>query len=178
MSDCGAPMKLPVWFDRALQSDHACAPALLLRARLERQAGRLEAAEHVLRTFPVRAEPALRASADYELGGILDRQGRYDEAMTAFLEAKALLQPLAARHAAELKIIPHPDPIPDRQRPRQNCCNNGSMPPASLRLRTGWPCWPGIRVPAPLSWNRCWMRTRTWYPPRRQRFFTMMPLAR
>ncbi len=91
--------------DRALQSDNTCAPALLLRARLERQAGRLEAAENVLRTFPVRAEPALRASAGYELGSILDRQGRYDEAMTAFLEAKALLQPLAMRHAAELKII-------------------------------------------------------------------------
>ncbi len=91
--------------DRALQADGACPPALLLRSRLDRQAGRLEAAEQRLRTFPANAEVALRASAQYELGGILDRQGRYDEAMTAFMEAKALLQPQAARPAHELKVM-------------------------------------------------------------------------
>jgi tetratricopeptide (TPR) repeat protein len=90
--------------DRALQSDAACAPAMLLRARLERQAGRLEAAEKLLRTFPVNADQTLRANAAYELGGILDRQGRYDEAMTAFLEAKTFLQPNAAPHIAESKL--------------------------------------------------------------------------
>ena len=91
--------------DRALQADAACGPALLLRASLDRQAGKLEAAEKLLRTFPAGADPNLRASAAYELGGILDRLGNYDGAMTAFLEAKALLQPQAARHIAELKII-------------------------------------------------------------------------
>jgi tetratricopeptide (TPR) repeat protein len=91
--------------DRALQSDPAGAPALLLRARLDRQAGQLDAAEKRLRAFPAQADPHLRASAAYELGGILDRQGRYDEAMAAFLAAKALLQPLAGRPIAELKII-------------------------------------------------------------------------
>ena len=91
--------------DRALHLDANCATALLLRARLDRQAGRLEAAEQLLRTFPVKVDPNLRASASYELGGILDRQGRYDEAMTAFLGAKAFLQPMAARALAELNTL-------------------------------------------------------------------------
>ena len=91
--------------DRALQANAADGPALQLRARLERQAGQLEAAEKRLRTFPANADPALRAGAQYELGGILDRQGRYDEAMTAFRDAKALLQPQAARPAMELKVM-------------------------------------------------------------------------
>ncbi|HEX4349396.1 MAG TPA: sulfotransferase [Verrucomicrobiae bacterium] len=91
--------------DRALHLNPASAPALLLRAKLDRQAGRLEAAEKLLRDFPAGAEPVFRVGAAYELGGILDRQGRYDEAMTAFLEAKSLLQPQAERPAAELKIM-------------------------------------------------------------------------
>ena len=91
--------------DRALRADSACAPALLLRARLDRQAGRLDAAERLLRAFPANAEQTLRVGAAYELGGILDRQGRYDEAMTAFLAAKSMLQLQAERPAAELKIM-------------------------------------------------------------------------
>jgi hypothetical protein len=47
----------------------------------------------------------LRVRAGYELGGILDRQGRYDEAMSAFLEAKAILRPDAAPWAASLQTI-------------------------------------------------------------------------
>lgn len=91
--------------DRALRSDANCAPALLLRAKMERQAGRLDAAEKLLRTFPVKADQTFRVGAAYELGGILDRQGRYDEAMTAFLAAKSMLQLQADRPAAELKVI-------------------------------------------------------------------------
>jgi tetratricopeptide (TPR) repeat protein len=91
--------------DRALQSDATCASALLLRARLDRQTGRLEAAEKLLRTFPASTDPTLRANAAYELGGILDRQGRYDEAMITFLEAKSLLRQNAAPHIAELKLV-------------------------------------------------------------------------
>jgi tetratricopeptide (TPR) repeat protein len=90
---------------RALTADPACAAALLLCSRLQRQAGQLETAEKLLRTFPSHAAPALRAGAAYELGSILDRQGRYDEAMTAFLEAKNLLQPGAAPFLRDLKII-------------------------------------------------------------------------
>jgi tetratricopeptide (TPR) repeat protein len=91
--------------DRALHADAVCGPALLLRARLDRQAKRLDNAEELLRAFPVNSEPALRISAKYELGNILDRKGQYDEAMAIFLEAKALLQPQAERAAAELKVM-------------------------------------------------------------------------
>jgi len=47
----------------------------------------------------------------YELGGILDRQGRYDEAMTAFLEAKTILKrtprclPPICQPARPLKVV-------------------------------------------------------------------------
>jgi len=91
--------------ERALGLNSACTPALLARARLERQAGRLGAAEQLLRSFPTNADPANRVRAGYELGGILDRQGRYDEAMSAFLEAKALLSPHAERPLFELKVM-------------------------------------------------------------------------
>lgn len=90
---------------RALDADPGCGSARLLRARLERQLGRLDAAEQQLQAFSATADPALRASAYYELGGIRDRQQRYDEAMNAFLAAKALLQPQAYRPAHELKVM-------------------------------------------------------------------------
>ena len=86
--------------DRALHADGAFAPARLVRARLDRQAGRLEMAENTLRSFLTTADRESRVRGWYELGGILDRQQRYDEAMTAFLEAKALVRPDAPPLAA------------------------------------------------------------------------------
>jgi tetratricopeptide (TPR) repeat protein len=86
--------------ERALSLKPGLPAALLVRARLERQAGRLVEAEKILSSFPPGAERDMRARAQYELGGILDRQGRYDEAMTAFLAAKALLAHDAAPHIA------------------------------------------------------------------------------
>jgi tetratricopeptide (TPR) repeat protein len=91
--------------DRALQLNGACAPALLVRARLDRQAGRLEAAERLLRSIVANADRVIRIRSWYELGGILDRQGRYDEAMAAFLEAKSVARLDAPPHAALLKIV-------------------------------------------------------------------------
>ncbi len=91
--------------ERALKMNPSCALALLGRARLERQAGRLAAAEQILRDFPANAHRFIRVRAWYELGGILDRQGRYDEAMSAFLEAKTILKPDAAPFAAGLQTI-------------------------------------------------------------------------
>jgi len=90
---------------RALQANRACPSALLARARLDRQAGRLDEAERLLRSFPASSERTIRIRAGYELGGILDCQGRYDEAMSAFLEAKTLLRPDAAPFAISLKTI-------------------------------------------------------------------------
>jgi tetratricopeptide (TPR) repeat protein len=91
--------------DRALQADGQCAPALLLRAQLDRQKKQLDNAEKRLRAFPANAETATRISAKYELGNVLDRKGQYDEAMAIFLEAKALLRPQTERAAAELKVM-------------------------------------------------------------------------
>jgi tetratricopeptide (TPR) repeat protein len=79
--------------DRALQLDGVCPLALLARARLGRMAGRLEEAERMLRTFPPSADRETRIRSYYELGMVLDRQKRYDEAMAAFLQAKVLLSP-------------------------------------------------------------------------------------
>jgi tetratricopeptide (TPR) repeat protein len=91
--------------ERALQLDSTCVSALLLYAKLNRQAGRLDEAQKRIQSLPANIEPHFQARAAYEAGGILDRQGHYDEAMAAFLKAKALLRPQAERPAAELNII-------------------------------------------------------------------------
>lgn len=93
------------WIDHALRLKPNFPVALLVRARLERQAGRLSEAEAILKNFPAESNNHLRAQAQYELGGILDRQERYDGAMTAFLNAKALLSPFAEPHLRELGIV-------------------------------------------------------------------------
>jgi len=71
--------------------------ALLAKARLKRLAGEIEAAEQDVRALLGKSncDPQVRIRAWYELGGILDRQKRFEEAMTAFKEAKALQRPAA-----------------------------------------------------------------------------------
>ena len=91
--------------DRVLAAVPTYPAALLLRARLERTAGRLEAAEQVLRSFITKPVPLVwtHAQAWYELATVLDRQEKYDEAMTAFFNAKSLLQPQAPGYLQALK---------------------------------------------------------------------------
>ena len=93
--------------DRALSRDLNHRPAQLVRARLDRLCGRLTDAEGRVRAVLSGGEkdPWVRARGYYELGEILDRQSRYGEAFEAFLEAKALVRPLATRHAATLAGI-------------------------------------------------------------------------
>jgi Tfp pilus assembly protein PilF len=91
--------------ERALRQNPGCAAARLVRARLENQAGRPGEAEQLLRSTPAGASPFIRVRAAYELGQLLDRQGRYEEAMSAFLEAKSVLRPQAERPVAELRIV-------------------------------------------------------------------------
>jgi tetratricopeptide (TPR) repeat protein len=89
--------------ERALQMEGKCALALLAQARLERMSGRLQEAEAVVRPLVAGTDTetwSTRIRGWYELGAILDRQGRYDEAMSAWVEAKALIRPNAAPYAA------------------------------------------------------------------------------
>lgn len=86
------------WVDRALTANVEHPAALLTRARLSRLGGKLEAAEGLLRSLLTKsfADVPTRTRSWYELGNVLDRQGRYDEAMGAFLAAKTLLRPASA----------------------------------------------------------------------------------
>jgi Tfp pilus assembly protein PilF len=85
--------------NRALHLDSSFPAALLARARLERQSSQLEVAETTLRSFLSVPAPNswVLVQAWYELGTVLDRQGRFDEAMEAFLQAKKRQQPQADR---------------------------------------------------------------------------------
>ncbi len=92
--------------ERALKLDASYPPARLARARLERQCGRLAEAESRVRELlkNVSSDPWW-SHCWYELGELLDREGRYDEAMEAFLEAKALIRPVVVNHAATLRRV-------------------------------------------------------------------------
>lgn len=91
--------------ERALGLQPAFGPALLIRARLDRQTGKLEDAERGLQTLLRTENRELRARAYYELGMVLDRQGQYDKAMSAWKDAKSLLQPDAASLLAQLEVV-------------------------------------------------------------------------
>ncbi|MDB6036732.1 MAG: Sulfotransferase [Verrucomicrobiales bacterium] len=83
---------------RALKREPAHSRAQVVKARLLRITGKLEEGENTLREAIANpaCDPSNRIRAWYELGQILDRQCRYEEAMAAFLEAKALQLPGAA----------------------------------------------------------------------------------
>jgi tetratricopeptide (TPR) repeat protein len=93
--------------ERALKLDSICPEALLVRARLERLAGRLETAEQFARALLTRpiADPTTHAQAWYELATVLDREEKFDDAMTAFLEAKALLRPQVGELPTQLQAF-------------------------------------------------------------------------
>lgn len=92
--------------ERALKLEPANPPARLLRARLERLSGQLVDAEARMRVLLKDAtEDPWWGRCWYELGDILDRLARYDDAMEAFLEAKALIRPVVVNHVATLQRI-------------------------------------------------------------------------
>ena len=77
---------------------------LLARGNVHRQIGQLDLAEklfHILIARP-NADPSVRAVAGYELAGLYDHTGKYDLAMSALLEAKALQRRSSAQ---PLKIM-------------------------------------------------------------------------
>jgi len=90
---------------RAAQIDRKDPRVLFQEAALTRLRGKLPEAESLFRQLlanPASGDQA-RIRASYELAGILDSGGRYDEAMTALLEGKALLRAHAGPYAASLQ---------------------------------------------------------------------------
>jgi tetratricopeptide (TPR) repeat protein len=88
---------------RALRLDGTNALALLVTARLARSAGRPDEGERLVRSFLGRSGEdswSTRIRGWYELGANLDFQGRYAEAMAAFLSAKAMIRPIAGPYLA------------------------------------------------------------------------------
>ncbi|PYJ05046.1 MAG: hypothetical protein DME25_09135 [Verrucomicrobia bacterium] len=68
--------------------------AVSARAHVHRQMGQLDRAEMMFGALAGRAngDPSVRAFAWYELAGLHDLKGNYDQAMNALLEAKALMR--------------------------------------------------------------------------------------
>lgn len=90
---------------RAAQMNRKDPRVLLEEGTLRRLRGATSEAESVLRELQEipAAGTSVRIRALYELAGLLDNEGKYDEAMTALLEAKALVRPHAAPQAAVLQ---------------------------------------------------------------------------
>ena len=91
------------FLERALHVQPGYPDALLVRARLHRVARELGEGEKLLRSLLGTAVGELAAKAWYELGTNLDRQGIYDQAMEAFLRAKALIRPATTEYVSQLK---------------------------------------------------------------------------
>lgn len=80
--------------DRVIKGHPEHEGAWLTRGRILRQAKQFDEAEKVLRAVLGKGAygTEARATAAYELGALLDGQSRFDEAMAAILEAKALMR--------------------------------------------------------------------------------------
>jgi tetratricopeptide (TPR) repeat protein len=90
---------------RASQMDRKDPRVLFEEGVLRRLRGNAPEAESLLRellAIPA-AGASIRIRAFYELASIKDNEGNYDEAMTALLEAKALMRPHMGAHAATLQ---------------------------------------------------------------------------
>ena len=92
---------------RAARIDRDDPRVLLAQAELSRRRGEREQAEPVLRALAAKpaSGPPVRVRALYELAGLLDEAGSYDEAMTALLEAKAIQRTEAGPYTAALRLI-------------------------------------------------------------------------
>lgn len=90
---------------RALKLDPASARACRLLAHLDKRDGDHDAAAQRLRDHLARYPGEDDWRLRYELGGVLDRLGRYDEAWVALAEAKRQLAPQAAGHMQQSHLI-------------------------------------------------------------------------
>ena len=159
--------------------DSGCALARLTQAKLHRQAGRLAEAEQALRPALTSPDAEWRTRSFYELGAICDRQGRYDDAMSAFLQAKAPLRAFMPpwiignrdtlfRYLEEMRNNISADMLARWSDTTQELL----QPPRRLALLAAMP------APAPPCWNRCWIRTRTSSRRRKPPFFLMTLILR
>jgi tetratricopeptide (TPR) repeat protein len=91
--------------ERAARMDRKDPRVLLREAVLKRKRGQINDAESQFRDLVTNsaADTLVRLRAAYDLAGILDGAGQYDEAMTALLEAKAIQRPKAIPLAASLQ---------------------------------------------------------------------------
>jgi tetratricopeptide (TPR) repeat protein len=91
---------------RAIRLSPTNPAAILIQSRLDFVSGNYSEAENRLKqlTNTTSVDEQSRIRAWYDLATILDRQGRFDEAMEAFLAAKAIVRRKAGRAADELKI--------------------------------------------------------------------------
>jgi tetratricopeptide (TPR) repeat protein len=90
---------------RARQIDRNDPRVLLEEAKLTQMRGNNQQAESLFRDLlknPASSVP-VRIRALYDLAAILDRDGRYDDAMTALLEVKALERPHSGPYVATLQ---------------------------------------------------------------------------
>lgn len=85
--------------DRALKLDPMSPHATFAHAHLLFRNGDLDSAEQHLANLIARSsDPEIQIKSYYERGAILDRQGRFDDAMSAFESAKTLLKSTGAVH--------------------------------------------------------------------------------
>jgi len=139
--------------------------ARYLSAVLDRRENQLEAAESRLREL-IQSEPKhpyVRYACRYELAQILDRTGRFDEAMKLLAEAKQLVRALTDtevllksydRMAESARQFASSQPK-DILRAWRNPFRSRSA--RSFHL---WPSLGDIRAAARRCWNRFWVRIR------------------
>jgi tetratricopeptide (TPR) repeat protein len=129
---------------RAARINRNDARVLLREAVLKRRRGEINEAESLFHDIMTSssADFTVRARAGYGLAGILDGAGKYDEAMTALLETKAIQRPQALPLAPQLqrmqiinKEIPKTINTAIVDRWRANAAK--FQPPGRLALLTG-----------------------------------------
>lgn len=133
--------------DRALRLDPSCALASLVRARLDRLSGAVEEAERRLRPLLARTDEdswSTRIRGWYELGAVLDGQGRYDEAMAAILKAKGMILPNAGPLiASQKRVQAHVNMVAEKLNAdmlgRWRAQGAAPQPPCRLALLCGHP---------------------------------------
>ena len=87
-----SPEKAAELIEQALSGDSDHLGARRMKGHLLQKSGDFDSAEETLRPLTGRdIPPEIRARAGYDLGALLDRTGRYDEAMEAFVLAKSMM---------------------------------------------------------------------------------------